>query len=230
MRLRAWIAAGILGAALASRVEAKPEDGGFYFGASGGTVRYWYNTTDYDFIARRAFKDTGLPIVSLSPHLDKSDSAFSVFGGFRFNRFIAVEGAFTDLGRAKYTADAVLLVNSTSQPGIVRVTTHERGGMVTATGIWPITDVWELYGRAGLFLDRGQIRKTAEAAGARTSLEETNRSADAIIGIGAAWHAAERVSVRLEYQRIAAGFSDDSYQSSGEKSADVISLGVLLRF
>jgi opacity protein-like surface antigen len=229
VRTRAWIAAGILAAVLASPVEAKPEDAGFHFGVSGGSVRYWYHSADYDAIARRAFDEASRPILSLNPHLDESDSALSVFGGFRFNRFIAVEGAFIDLGAVRYTADAMFLVNSTPQPGTVHVTTRERGGTVAAIGIWPITDIWELYGRAGMLLDRGEIRKTREVSGVRTSLRDTNESFDAIIGLGMAWHAGEHIAVRLEYQRIAAGFSDDSYQSSGEKSADVIGLGVLLR-
>ena len=101
--------------------------------------------------------------------------------------------------------------------------------MVTATGIWPVTDVWELYGRAGMLLERGEIRKTAEVSGVSASLKETSKSFDVIIGLGTAWHAGEHVSVRLEYQRIAACFSGASYQHSGEKSADVIGLGVLFR-
>lgn len=108
---------------LAGVAEAKPQGAGVFFGIGGGSATYDQDRGDYDLIARDAFSGAGLPIVSLQSQLDDSDSTLAVFGGYRFNRYIAVEGGYLDLGEVTYSANATFLANFFSVvPGTVRVT------------------------------------------------------------------------------------------------------------
>lgn len=73
-----------------------------------------------------------------SPTLDDSDTSFSLFGGFRFNRYLAVQGNVVDLGEY---ADS----------GSILVSTELSGVVASAVGLLPVKNTGvEFFGRAGI--------------------------------------------------------------------------------
>src|SRR5688572_8622553 len=96
---------------VAGVAEAAPEGAGVFFGVSGGSITYDQDSRDYELVAREAFLESGLLITSLRSSFDDSDTTFAVFGGYRFNRYIAVEGGYLDLGEVTYSGTGTFRLN-----------------------------------------------------------------------------------------------------------------------
>src|SRR4249919_2153962 len=90
---------------------AQAQDKGFYAGAGVG----------------QSFVDEGA--------YDDEDTAFSVFGGYQFNRYFALEGGYANLGKIE------------AKP--VGRDLETDSVFLTAVGIVPITDKFSVYGKAG---------------------------------------------------------------------------------
>lgn len=74
-----------------------------------------------------------------SATLDDSDGSITLFGGFRFNRFLAVQGHYVNLG--KFTDDQDPVLNYTELNGFG----------ATAVGLLPISNSgFDLFGRLGI--------------------------------------------------------------------------------
>ena len=83
--------------------------------------------------------DLGASRVSgLDISIDRSDTAWGFGLGYRVNRNFAVEGAYTDLGRFKYSTDTF--------DGYWRA----KGISLAAVGLLPLQSTWSLYGKAGV--------------------------------------------------------------------------------
>jgi OmpA-OmpF porin, OOP family len=221
----AFLAAGI--------AEAKPQGAGVFFGIGGGSSTYDQDKGDFDLISRDAFGGAGLPIVSLQSELDDSDTTLSVFGGYRFTRYISVEAGYLDLGDLTYNGNATFRRNFFSiVPGSVRLTANTKGGYVTALGSLPITGVWEIYGRAGFFVEVTDVSATATVAGITATEDDSATAVDSILGIGTAFHFGEHFSVRLDYQRLIAlddNYYDDEDEVAGT-DANIFNLNAVFRF
>jgi OmpA-OmpF porin, OOP family len=223
----------VLALSAAGIAEAKPQGAGAFFGIGGGSSTYDEDKSDFDFIARDAFAGAGLPIVSLQSELDDSDSMFSVFGGYRFNRYIAVEAGYIDLGDITYNGNGTFRRTFLSTvPGNIRLTASTKGGYVNALGSLPITGFWEIYGRAGFLVEVKDVTATATVAGFTATEDDSAAAADWALGIGTAFHLGEHFSIRLDYQRLIA-LDDNYYEDDDERAgtdANLLNLGAVLRF
>ena len=107
-------------------------------------------------------------------------------------------------------------------PANLVVRTSTRGPAISARGTWPVAERFEIYGRAGLYV--ADTTSTVSLGSFRT--DTTDRSEEALLGIGAQWHATDHWSVRLDWQRlIAVG----SRPQTGVADVDMITLGALFR-
>ena len=77
---------------------------------------------------------------------DRTSQMFTVRGGFRFNRYFAIEGGYTDLG--DFTAT---LAPPCAFCPIESARASIRGGFVNAIGFWPIARHFELQGSIGVY-------------------------------------------------------------------------------
>jgi OmpA-OmpF porin, OOP family len=210
--------------------QGAPQGAGVFFGVSGGEVTYDQEQRDYGFIVQEAFFDNGLILQTQSSSFDDSDSQFAVFGGYRFNRYIAVEAGYVDLGEVTYTSAGLFRLGFFGTiAGNLKVTAGARGGYVSALGSLPIVPAWEVYGRAGFLVERTEVEVTGTFGTVTTTAEESTDGVDSILGVGTAVHFGEHVSLRAEYQRFIA-IDDDYYEDTAETNADVFSLGVVVRF
>ena len=104
---------------------------------------------------------------------DESETAWRLFGGYRFHRNIAVEAGYMDLGD----------VSIGGQPADGKV--WELVGL----GIFPLNDMFSLYGKLGGY--RGE----AKGSGI------TERHNDLTYGLGGQMDFSRNLGVRLEWQR-----------------------------
>lgn len=111
---------------------------------------------------------------------DDEDVGFKIFGGFKFNQYIAAEVGYADLG--EITASA---------PG-VSATAEVDGFQVAVVGSYPI-EQFSLLGKVGLYVWDGEISTTFG--------NFHDDGTDFMFGLGGAFHFTPQLSVRGEWER-----------------------------
>jgi len=137
---------------------------------------------------------------------DDGDTAWRILGGYQFNKNLAVELGYSDLGEV-----------SASGPGgsaSIESTVFE----LVAVGSWPFTPNFSAYGKAGMY------RSETDASAPGISESESNTGLT--YGLGVRWDFTKNLAARAEYQI----YSDVGGGNIGESDVDVISVGVLWKF
>lgn len=73
---------------------------------------------------------------------DERDAAYKAFIGYQFNRYLALEGGYFDLGKSSFTAD-------TAGPGRLTGKLKTRGWNIDLVGSLPLTPKFSILGRIG---------------------------------------------------------------------------------
>jgi OmpA-OmpF porin, OOP family len=212
-RVRAGLA--VAGLALLSGHGAMAESEGFYFGLSGGLAIP-------DLPSKRSF-DAGLPGMAFTSSLDDTSEAWGVDVGYRWNRYIAMQVGYVDLGTTEYAAD----FTGTTERLSYRYTSS--GPTLAVLGTMPLGQRLALHGRAGLFVSDTRVRVRLEdrASGDFLSFEGNASTArDLVAAVGATWNISESYSLRGEYARM---FDVGDADQTGELDVDLLSFSVLFR-
>lgn len=136
---------------------AQAADKGFYAGAGVG----------------QSFVDEG--------NYDDEDTAFSVFGGYQFNRYFGLEGGYADFGKLEPRgAGPELEANSV---------------YLTAVGTLPITDKFSAYAKAGF--QRWDLDRAIPSVVGNSDDSGT----DPTYGLGVQYRFTDHVALRGEYSR-----------------------------
>ena len=118
---------------------------------------------------------------------DKNDVGWNVFAGYRFNRHLAVEGGYTDLGETS---------SSGFSGGVpTRFTSQTTGFELTGLGIVPLTERFGLYAKLGFFRYDNEVVASGGFVG---SVSE--KGTELTFGFGAEY-AFGQAAARLEWQR-----------------------------
>lgn len=110
---------------------------------------------------------------------DEDDTGFKIFGGFKFNQFVAAEIGYVDLGEV-----------SASAPGI-SATAEADGFQFVAVGSYPI-EQFSLLGKIGLFA------WDAEVSSNLGNFDDDGT--DIMFGLGGAFHISPQLTVRGEWE------------------------------
>jgi OmpA-OmpF porin, OOP family len=217
---------------------AQAEDNGWYFGLSGGLTSSSMSKSDFDNSLTTDLTDAvaaqGLTLVdfALDSDFDDSDKGWGLHIGYRFNRWVATEVGYLDLGKFIWAARADLSVDAGAGPQQLLVDEDARvtasGPFASVLGIFAINDRFNAHVRGGLlFADtRARLRAVAvDAPETFTSTEFKSSSSDVFAGIGATWNINDSYSLRLEYQK----FLDVGDDQTNESDIDYINLAVLFR-
>lgn len=197
---------------------------GFFFGAtdSKGTPA---GASDAGFAAFNIVPSG--PITSRSE--DQEDSGYGFQVGYRFNRFLAIEGGYVDLGETTFRASTPATLGGnpdTADTFTQKLTSNIAGLTATVLGIVPINFRWEAYGRAGLLIGNDELEVGAANSVDRASFDVSESATDTLIGVWVAFFLVEIYSIRAEYTRIL----DAGDEISGENDIDMLSLGLTVRF
>jgi len=223
----------------AAAVAPAVADTGFYVGLTAGQSRFHQTKGDGDAMAVAAW-DSGPDSFTYniaSSSINKNDIAFSAVVGYRFMPALSFEASYTDLGESKYRSAGTLNFNPYpfTTRGTADFTTHAKGPTLAALVALPLSTNLEIYGKAGLIYSRvtlefgsymehcpcGPIPSTSST----TSV--VSNTLDPLVGIGAAWHMTNRVTLRAEYTR----FIDVGDQDkTAETNIDLINVGVMYSF
>lgn len=207
---------------------AQADDGqGFYFsgGVGQSTVDISKGGLD-DELAFLLEDDLGLEILDGSSSLDDSDTALGLTVGYKFSPYVAVEVAYLHLGEASYKASGTVSDGLGQFDINARITAKSKGPALSALGLWPINDAFDLYARLGVYFADTDIKATVSDGVDSLSDGVSASSENLLYGVGANWNINERWSLRLDYQMFKDVGDDDK---TGETDIDMISLGVFFR-
>ncbi len=135
--------------------------------------------------------------VPVAGSYDSSHGLFQLFGGFRFDRYIAVEAGYVNLGR--YTLNSI----SSQGAGFVGMSETDRVDAlyVAAVGTYPVSRIVSVYGKLGLAHSRD--KETCFVTGS-VCPSASDTADEPMIGVGAEfpftpvpWH--PHWALRVEY-------------------------------
>ena len=155
--------------------------------------------------------------LDISCTADDSDTAFKIYGGYKFTPNFAIEGGYVDGGEYKVSG-------SDSFFGTASATFEASGFNIAAVGIIPLSDRFSLHGKAGIFLWDLDVSVTSSTQGSG-SLSESGT--DPMFGVGGTFNITQRLGIVVEYEKYLSVGEEDV---TGEQDVDVLGVGVVLNF
>lgn len=139
---------------------------------------------------------------------DDKDTAFRLFGGYQFNRNIAAELGYADLGKAKASGLGI-----TQE---AKVTAWD----LSAVGTFPVWQQLSVLGRLGAYYGKGKL------SGPVSSDKNTT---NVTFGLGAQYDLSRNLGLRAEWQRYSK-VKFEAAGASGDTDVDTLGVSVLWRF
>jgi len=141
---------------------------------------------------------------------DDKDTAYRVFGGYKFHPNIAVEGGYSPLGET-----------SSSFPG-GSLKAEANAWDIVGVGSFPLGNNFSVLGKLGFY--NAEIKLSGLASGKKTTTDLT-------YGIGGQYDFNRNLGLRLEWNRYSKVKAPDvGTVSGGDTDIDVLSVGALWRF
>jgi OOP family OmpA-OmpF porin len=249
--MRTGIRVGVCGLFILAAGAAQAAGEGFYFGASAGQSTYDFDmpapaalvippgavftpiisvqpNPNPIFISPApivggvaAFVGNARPLLWL-PGDDDEGTAWSMTAGYRINRYLAVEAGYVNLGRlsSTHTIDIPPILGGGSLS--LHRELETAGPALTAFGMLPLSDSWQLFARAGILFADTDVTTAFNGNSNSTSFDSDSTT----VGAGAQYDWGGHWSARLEFQRTSDIGGDDVARDA---DADSISLGFLYR-
>jgi OOP family OmpA-OmpF porin len=202
---------GLAGLALLAVPQAWALEGGFgYGGVSLGRSQGSFGS--------EAQVATGLaPGASVSSFArDTRDTGFKLFGGVQFNRNLALEAGYFDLGKPGYSA---VLTPAGTVDGRFRL----NGANVDLLGMLPLGPQWSALVRAGVVA--GRTRATFVTTGPVALADVSQRRTNGKLGVGLQYSIGSSLLVRAEVERYR---FNDAVQ--GHVNVNHLSVGLVVPF
>ena len=213
---------------------ASAENAGLYFGLTGGatSVDMGGSKQDFDDTFGLPIAATlelgGLDVIGFESSLDDSDIGWGLQVGYRFNRYIAAEVGYVDLGEALY--EAIMTVDDGTEifPVEASVRFKSSGPTAAVLGILPVGERFDAHAKAGVYIADTRLRsRLRDVEFAENVVHDETKAGETefFFGVGGAWNISDSYSLRVEYQR----YLDVGDDDTGEGDVDLIGLSVLFR-
>lgn len=210
--IRASVTLGMVALTVIAAPFAMADDSGLYVGGNIGQSRA---TIDEERIinslAGAGFTTTGFED-------DNRDLGFKLFGGYQFNKYLAIEGGYFDLGKFDFTATGL-------PPGTLSGNIKVKGVNLDLVGILPITEKFSAFGRVGA--NYAKVEDSFVGGGSLTvrNPNPTKRDTNYKLGLGLQYAFNDALAMRVEAERYRI---DDAVGNDGD--IDLISAGLVFRF
>ena len=183
---------------LSSSLYAQMSTSNFYAGASFGQTKA---------------KDACNGAAASGFSCDDSDTAGRIFGGYQFNRNLAAELGYAELG--KVTANSV----DPGAPGSINW--KARAWDIQAVGIMPLSEQFSLLGKLGVALWRLDLTESGS-----TPMSSSPTGTKLTYGVGGQYDFTNKVGMRVEWQK----YKDIGTDATIKSDVAVFSLGALYKF
>jgi OmpA-OmpF porin, OOP family len=201
---------------------------GWYFGVRGGQATVDISKEALDETVVFVFEEAGATVLSGSSSLDDSDTAWSLFGGYRVSRFFALEAGYQDLGAATYRSSGTIGIFGVpgTFPASANVDFESSGFTAAGVGTIPMGEKFDVHGRLGVLFADTEATLSVGVAGESGSESFSASSQGMFYGVGAALHLGKNWSISLDYLM----FKDvGDEEETGEADVDSVTLGVSYR-
>lgn len=149
---------------------------------------------------------------------DSTDRGYKLFGGYQFNRYLALEGGYFNLGEFSFT--------STTQPlGTFNGNIKLHGVNVDVVGFVPFTEKFSAFGRLGVNYAEAKDKFSGTGFVHVLSPNAKERDTNLKVGAGVQYAFNENLAMRLEAERYRVG---DAVGHKGD--VDLLSVGLVYRF
>ncbi|WP_028534869.1 porin family protein [Paludibacterium yongneupense] len=208
--------------------QAAEEARGFYVFGNIGT----------NFVTLDAVRNAGEKLQRDNPgmHLDttqqKSGAMGEIGGGYRFNRYLALEASYADLG----TSVSTLWANGgEGSSGRTEETAAWKAERFSVLGTLPVTERFEIYGKLSLNNVHGDYTLATtvrNAAGHRfdTEAKMSETELRGGLGLGAAFALNKHWVLRGEYEYIGKGSTESKDLKPEASAMMLVKAGVAYRF
>lgn len=133
-----------------------------------------------------------------SSSCDDTATAWKIYGGYKFNRYLAAEAAYTDLGKTTATVTVPAAFGGGSVSNEVKSNAWE----LVAVGSYPIgTSGFAPYGKAGFYRGESKGSGSVVVAGTTVSASAKETNNDFTFGLGVRYDFLRNFGVRAEWQR-----------------------------
>ena len=176
-------------------------ESGVFVGLGVGQSNIKLNSTDFNYLNTK----------------DESDTAFKIYGGYQFNKYLAVEGSYIDFGKA--TGSAINIKEK------YKVTSYT----LAAVGSLPLgSSGVSLLGKLGVSRNHVKDDYTFKTQ----SFRHTKTKTDVLWGVGAKYMVTNNVGIRLEYENLgnAGEPISNADTGTGRSKLALISAGVEWKF
>lgn len=161
---------------------------------------------------------SGLATTSIDDKNNGYDTGYKLFGGYQFNRNIALEGGYFDLGKFSFKA---ITVPAGTLNGEMKV----QGLNLDLVGTLPFTEKFSAFGRVGAIY--AEAADTYSGTGAVSVLDPNPKKQDTNykFGLGLQYDFTQKLAMRVEAERYRI---NDAVGNKGD--IDLISVGLIFRF
>jgi opacity protein-like surface antigen len=225
----------LLAVCAAASQAATANEMGFYIGGYVGQARKEVPQAPFDELTDVLHQITAFTPQDEQISLDDQDTAFSILGGYRLNRYLAFEAGFSRLGSVTYTSRATGAYPFDTGFFNTTVESETSGFTLAAFGTLPLTRNWELFAGGGALLATDRLRLSFRAEGtdfvpaigngSSDSFSKSRTETYASLGIGRRF--LEIYDLRLTYLRV---FSAGEEITGGKGDLDAAFLGVTVTF
>lgn len=183
-----WLVATAVGLTACAASRAFAEDAEWYLGAGVGRTQ---SRIDDGKLAR----DSNAPgFSSDAVYRDDHDTAYKVFAGYQFARYVALEGSYFDLGRFAFFAP-------TTPQGQLDANLRVRGFGIDALGLLPLTRSLAAYAKVGETLAETRDEFSASGGNSVTNPNPHQWRANPKFGAGVQYMFTPYLGVRGEWER-----------------------------
>jgi len=154
---------------------------------------------------------------ALTGSIDENDFGWKLFAGYSYNRHVAIEFAYADLGQIQLSATSDGN-GSLYDPGDVIARIDAQGFSLAVVGSMPAGERFDITAKVGYFVWKSKTSLFNPAVG---TLSQDDDGSDPMIGIGARFKFSDRISLRGEYEH----FSDID-----DEDGSLLSLGFAYSF
>lgn len=189
----------VLVAVLGAAASAEAAESGFYAGVDVGPVHADVGQSDGINIAFVPFPGIILHVNPSSTNANGPKSGWGGVLGYRINRYLAAELAYTDFGSLAIEETFIVppLLPGAEEFEITQdVSSHTTGPSVSLLGILPVTDVIEPFVRAGVLFTDQEVNFIGRKVAA------SNAEQLWIVGGGVDFAIAQRWKARFAYESV----------------------------
>lgn len=184
---------------------------GFYVGAGVGFNDTDLNGDDVDSaLAAEGFTS--------ATSIDDGSLGFQVFAGYEINQYFAIEGGWTDLGKAESDSDI-----SAPSVGTAQTEMEVDGFKLGLQAGTEVTKNFSVFANLGMFFWDAEYDSSAQIGGEIVRMSTDDDGTDLYFGLGAEYAINEALGVRGEWNR---------YTLNGDTDTDIdqFSINAIYRF